>query len=200
MKEHFKYIWVLVITLSISNLKAQKSIDSLVDNYMSTNKIPGLALAIVKNDSVRTLKTYGLSSIQNDVKVDVNTTVELASLTKQFTAAAILKLQQDVKLNVDDYLHQHFPEYPEHWKAITIKQLLWHTSGLPGMFPHDNFTQNSFTGYSQMTAEQLDIMMQTNTVSKDLATKSIITDSLDFRPGSEYNYSDVGYLLLGDCY
>ncbi len=197
MKEHLKFIWILIIILSISNLKAQDSIDSLVDTYMSTNKIPGLALAIVKNDSVRTLKAYGLSSIQNDVKVDVNTTFELASLTKQFTAAAILKLQEDGKLNVDDYLHQYFPECPERWKAITIKQLLWHTSGLPGMFPHDNFTQKSFTGYSQMTAEQLDIMMQTNTVSKDLAIKSIITDSLDFEPGSAYNYSDVGYLLLG---
>lgn len=197
MKEHLKYIGILIIILSISNLKAQESIDSLVDTYMSTNKIPGLSLAIIENDSVKTIKSYGLSSIQNDVKVDVNTTFELASLTKQFTAAAILKLQQDGKLNVDDYLHQYFPECPERWKAITIKQLLWHTSGLPGMFPHDNFTQKSFTGYSKMTAEQLDIMMQTNTVSKNLAIKSIITDSLDFKPGSAYNYSDVGYLLLG---
>lgn len=197
MKEHLKFIWILIITLSISNLKAQESIDSLVDAYMSTNKIPGLSLAIIENDSVKTLKAYGLLSIQHDVKVDVNTTFELASLTKQFTAAAILKLQQDGKLNVDDYLHQYFPECPDRWKAITIKQLLWHTSGLPGMFPHDNFTQKSFTGYSKMTAEQLDIMMQSNTVSKDLAIKSIITDSLDFEPGSAYNYSDVGYLLLG---
>ena len=181
----------------MSSLKAQESIDSLVVTYMSKNKIPGLSLAIVKNGSVSKLTAYGISSIQNNVKVDINTTFELASLTKQFTAAAILKLQQDGKLNVDDYLHQYFPECPEHWKAITIKQLLWHTSGLPGMFPHDSFTQKSFTGYSQMTAEQLDIMMQTNTVSKDLAIKSIITDSLDFKPGSAYNYSDVGYLLLG---
>lgn len=181
----------------MSSLKAQESIDSLVVTYMSKNKIPGLSLAIVENGSVSKLTAYGVSSIQNNVKVDVNTTFELASLTKQFTAAAILKLQQDGKLNVDDYLHQYFPECPEHWKAITIKQLLWHTSGLPGMFPHDSFTQRSFTGYSQMTAEQLDVMMQTNTVSKDLAIKSIITDSLDFKPGSAYNYSDVGYLLLG---
>ena len=197
MKEGLKYILVLLITLSISNLKAQDTIDSLVETYMSTNRIPGLSLAIVKNDGVRTLKAYGLSSIQNEAKVDVNTTFELASLTKQFTAAAILKLQQDGKLNVDDYLHRYFPECPEHWRSITIKQLLWHTSGLPGMFPHDNFTQKSFTGYSKIAAEQLDIMMQTNTVTKDLAIKSIITDSLDFKPGSSHNYSDVGYLLLG---
>jgi CubicO group peptidase (beta-lactamase class C family) len=164
---------------------------------MSTNKIPGLSLAIIENDSVKTLKAFGLSSIQHHVKVDINTTFELASLTKQFTAAAILKLQQDGKLNVDDYLRQYFPECPERWKAITIKQLLWHTSGLPGMFPHDEFTQQSFTGYSNMTAAELDVMMQNNKVSKKLAIKSIITDSLDFEPGSAFNYSDVGYLLIG---
>ena len=178
-------------------MRAQESIDNIVDSYMSTNKIPGLSLAILHNDSVRTLKAYGFSSLQHDTKVDINTTFELASLTKQFTATAILKLQQDSQLNVNDYLHQYFPECPEHWKEITIKQLLWHTSGLPGMFPHDNFTQKSFTGYSNMTAGELDMMMQTNTVSKDLAIKSIITDSIDSKPGSAYNYSDVGYLLLG---
>lgn len=197
MKRHLKYILILKIVLSISGLKAQESIDQIVDSYMSTNKIPGLSLAIIQNDSIKTLKAYGLSSIQHDAKVDVNTTFELASLTKQFTATAILKLQQDGKLHVNDYLHQYFPECPEHWKAITIKQLLWHTSGLPGMFPHDSFTQKSFTGYSEMTAEELDLMMQTNTVNKEIAIKSIITDSLDYKPGSAYNYSDVGYLLLG---
>ena len=197
MNERLKYIWLVLITLSIFNLKAQESIDSLVVTYMSSNKIPGISLAIVENDNAKTLKAYGLSSIQNDAKVDINTTFELASLTKQFTAAAILKLQQEGKLNVNDYLHQYFPECPAHWKSITLKQLIWHTSGLPGMFPHDNFTQKSFTGYSKMAADQLDIMMQTNTVSKELAIKSIITDSLDFKPGSAYNYSDVGYLLLG---
>ncbi len=197
MKLHLKYKFILILLLSISNLNAQDSIDEIVGSYMLKNKLPGLSLAIDQKDSLRTLKAYGLSSIQNDVKVDINTTFELASLTKQFTAAAILKLQQDGKLNVDDYLYQYFPECPEHWKAITLKQLLWHTSGLPGMFPHDNFTQMSFTGYANMTADDLDMMMQTNTVSKDAAIKSIITDSLDSAPGTAYNYSDVGYLLLG---
>lgn len=197
VKNLLHYTWILIITLSTSNLKAQESIDSTVNAYMSTNKIPGLTLAIVENDSVTALKAYGLSSIQHDAKVDVNTTFELASLTKQFTAAAILKLQQDGKLNVNDFLYEHFPQCPEHWKAINIKQLLWHTSGLPGMFPHDNFTQESFTGYSEMKAADLDRMLQTNNVSKELAIKSIITDSLDFEPGTSYNYSDVGYLVLG---
>jgi CubicO group peptidase (beta-lactamase class C family) len=197
MKLNLKYKLILILLLSISNLKAQESIDEIVGSYMSMNKIPGLSLAIVQNDSLRDLKAFGLSSLQQASKVDVNTTFELASLTKQFTATVILKLHQDGKLNLNDYLHQYFPECPEHWKEITIQQLLWHTSGLPGMFPHDSFTQMSFTGYLNMTAGELDMMMQTNTVSKDVAIKSIISDSLDSTPGTAYNYSDVGYLLLG---
>ncbi len=197
MKLHLKYKLILILPLSIFNLKAQESIDEIVSSYMSMHKIPGLSLAIVQNDSLRDLKAYGLSSLQQDAKVDVNTTFELASLTKQFTAAAILKLHQDGKLKLNDNLHQHFPECPEHWKEITLQQLLWHTSGLPGMFPHDSFKQMSFTGYANMPAGELDRMMQTNTVSKEVAIKSVITDSLDSTPGTAYNYSDVGYLLLG---
>jgi CubicO group peptidase (beta-lactamase class C family) len=197
MKQQLKHILTLLLILSVSHLKAQESVDKIVESYMAKNKIPGLSLAIIQDDRIMTLNAYGLASIQQDAEVDVNTTFELASLTKQFTAAAILKLQQDGKLNVNDYLHIHFPECPEHWKRITIKQLLWHTSGLPGMFPHDGFTQMAFTGYSKMTPEELDRMMQTNNVSKEMAIQSIITDSLDSEPGSAYNYSDVGYLLLG---
>jgi CubicO group peptidase (beta-lactamase class C family) len=197
MNKQLKNIFTILLALIVFNLKAQKSVDEIVEAYMAIHKIPGLSLAIVEDDSIKTLSAYGLSSIQHEANVDVSTTFELASLTKQFTAAAILKLQQDGKLNVNDYLHQYFFECPEHWKSITIKQLLWHTSGLPGMFPHDNFKQNSFTGYSKMTSAELDLMMQTNRVSREAAIKSIITDSLDFKPGSAFNYSDVGYLLLG---
>ena len=197
MKDPLKYFWMLILLLSVLGVKAQESIDSVVDDYMIANKIPGLSLAIVQEDSLEVLKGYGLSSIQQGAKVDIHTTFELASLTKQFTASAILKLDQDGKLQLNDYLHQYFPECPDAWRAIRIKHLLWHISGLPGMFPHDQFNQMSFTGYAQMSAKDLDGMMQSNTVTKEVSIKSIITDQLDTAPGTAYNYSDVGYLLLG---
>jgi CubicO group peptidase (beta-lactamase class C family) len=81
MKFHLKYKLILLLLLSISNLKAQESIDEIVGSYMAMNKIPGLSLAIVQKDSHRDLKAYGLSSLQHEAKVDVNTTFELASLT-----------------------------------------------------------------------------------------------------------------------
>ncbi|MGB0805428.1 MAG: serine hydrolase domain-containing protein [Salibacteraceae bacterium] len=189
----------LVFTLFLSSFVANAQIieDSLIINYMNSNQIPGLVLGIQKGDSPISISAYGLADVQNSAPVENLTNFELASLSKQFTAAAILKLQEEGKLTVEDELVHHFPNAPNHWNGIKIKHLLWHTSGLPGMFPHDNFEQLSFTGYAQMEARLMDEMMQTNLVSKEISIKSILTDSLDFKPGTNYNYSDVGYLLLG---
>jgi CubicO group peptidase (beta-lactamase class C family) len=196
MKKLIVILIILIANLSTS-VSAQESIESLVKNYLKSHQIPGAVIGIIKNDSLVYLNSYGLADAQNNAEVNDSTTFELGSLTKQFTATAVLKLHQDNKLDIEDHLYEHFPECPYHWKEIKIKHLIWHTSGLPGMFPHDAFTQPSFTGYSKMDASRLDKMMQTNTVSKELAIQSIITDSLDFKPGTKYNYSDVGYLLLG---
>jgi len=190
------FITFLVVIASLHSW-AQDSIDSLINSYMSEHKIPGLALGVTQNDSIIKLGAYGVSSMQSRSEVRRNTSFELGSLSKQFTASAIIKLHQNKKLELEDYLHQYFPECPKHWRDIKIKHLLWHTSGLPGMFTHDNYTQSSFTGYVKMDANKLDGMMQTNLVTKKLSIESIITDSLDFTPGTDYNYSDVGYLVLG---
>ncbi len=173
------------------------ALERMVLEYMEEHQIPGLTLALVQNDSITHLQAAGLASIQQESKVSMQSTFELASLTKQFTATAILLLQQEGKLKVGDHLHQYFPECPDQWKSITIQHLLWHTSGLPGLFPHDQFTEPSFTGYSKMSAETLDLMMQSNTINKSQAIESVISDQLDNPPGTAYNYSDVGYLLLG---
>ena len=195
--QKLKTFLILLIVSLTNSVKAQESIDSLVANYLNMHQIPGAVIGISNKDSVVKLVSYGLADVQNNSAVNDSTSFELGSLTKQFTACAILKLQEDQKLNVEDYLFEHFPECPEHWKEVKLKHLIWHTSGLPGMFPHDDFTQPSFTGYLKMDAATLDKMMQTNTVTKELAIQSILSDSLDFKPGTKYNYSDVGYLVLG---
>ncbi len=194
-----KLISILVVLISSFStlMKAQDGVDSFVSNYLKAHQVPGAVIGITTNDSLVKLSAYGLADVQNNSKVTNATSFELGSLTKQFTAFVILKLQQDQRLTIEDYLYEHFPECPEHWKEIKIKHLIWHTSGLPGMFPHDQFIQKSFTGYAKMDASTLDGMMQTNLVSKELSIQSVISDSLDFKPGTKYNYSDVGYLVLG---
>jgi len=175
----------------------QDSLNTVIQQGMSKHKVPGAVIGIVKDDSLVNVVPFGFADVQNQSKVQSGTSFELGSLTKQFTAAAIVLLQQEGKLSIEDYIYKYFPECPEHWKEIKIKHLIWHTSGLPGMFPHDAFTEHSFTGYNKMSPNDLDLMMQLNTVSKENAIKSIITDSLDTKPGTHYNYSDVGYLVLG---
>lgn len=202
MKQKFRLVlfFTLILLFGIevkSQVIDSSSIDSVVHAHMAEYKIPGLVVGISDSNNLVKLKAYGVADLQNSSPVKDISTFELGSLSKQFTAAAILKLQQNGKLSVEDYLFKYFPESPANWKEIKIKHLLWHTSGLPGMWPHDSFTQNAFTGYSRMSAEELDKMMQTNMVSKEVSIKSIISDSLDFQPGTKYNYSDVGYLVLG---
>ncbi len=193
-----KKLLALFLSLLLwGHVYVQDSIEKLIVDYLEVYQVPGAVVGVVKDDSLHQLSAYGVADVQNGANVITKTSFELGSLTKQFTAAAILKLQQDHKINVEDYLYTHFPECPEHWRSIKIKHLIWHTSGLPGMFPHDAFQQKSFTGYAKMETSELDKMMQTNLVTKANSIRSIISDSLDFEPGTKYNYSDVGYLLLG---
>ena len=204
MKKERTFAIVLLSIILNLNVYAQEKgtytineVDTLVNSLMQKYKIPGMVLGIIDPSNFVKLEAYGVADVQNNAPVVRATTFELGSLSKQFTAAAILKLQQDGKLSVEDYLFKYFPECPENWKEIKIKHLLWHTSGLPGMYPRDSFKNRSFTGYAKMTAVELDAMMQTNNVSKKTAIQSIISDSLDYQPGTKYNYSDVGYLVLG---
>ncbi|MCH2042896.1 MAG: beta-lactamase family protein [Saprospiraceae bacterium] len=172
-------------------------LDSLVETSMKNYQIPGMVLGIIDGQELVKLSPYGFVDLQFAVPTNDSTVFELASLSKQFTAAAIILLQQRGELSLDDNLSKYLPNCPKNWESIKIKHLLWHTSGLPGMFPRDSFTNQAFTGYAKMSSVELDAMMQVNNVSKEMALKSILTDELDFEPGEKHHYSDVGYLLLG---
>lgn len=190
-------VLLFALKANAQNLKYSSAIlDSLVHSSMTKYQIPGMVIGLIENDSL-TQVAYGFSNVQNSSLTLISTTFELGSLSKQFTASAILLLQQRGKLSVDDYINTYIPNCPKSWDNIKIKHLIWHTSGLPGLFVRDNFKSKSFTGYSKMSSSQLDRMMQSNFVSKELAFESIKSDKLDFQPGEKYNYSDVGYLLLG---
>ncbi|UTW65265.1 beta-lactamase family protein [bacterium SCSIO 12643] len=199
----FRLIVLILLTTPLNlSLNAQSSIDttkvdSVMEAGMKKYRIPGATIGIFHKDELIKVSAYGLADIQNKAPIMGQTSFELASISKQFTATAILLLQQRGRLNLDDPISKHFPEAPQNWNAIKIKHLLWHTSGLPGMFPRDKFMSPGFSGYKKMTSEELDLMMQTNTISKKNSIQSIITDTLDFEPGEYYNYSDVGYLVLG---
>jgi CubicO group peptidase (beta-lactamase class C family) len=131
--------FILIITAEVSSQTSRKSLEEKLPQVeiflkaeMETRQIPGLAYGIFDESEMVASGTYGLANVQHQVPVKIETIFPLASITKQFTAAAILILQQDGKLKVSDKLCQYLEECPEQWSEITLYQLLSHASGLPG--------------------------------------------------------------------
>ena len=97
---------------------------------MARRKIPGLALAVVQHGQIVRLAGYGLASVELEAPVTPDTVFELASVTKQFTAAATMKLVEEGKVGLDEPVSKYLQGTPPTWHAITIRHLLTHTAGL----------------------------------------------------------------------
>ncbi len=123
---------------------------------------------------------YGLGDEEWSASNTIQTKFRIASLSKQFTAACILLLQERGRLNVHDSISRYMPDLPAAWQAITIHQLLTHTSGIPNS---TNSSENDRIDRTGATPQQL---------------IGLFTDQpLDFEPGTNWNYSNTGYILLG---
>lgn len=178
-----------VTAQSVNEIDQEKitAIDSYIREVMDKKKIPGLVYGVFDENSILLTKPYGLADLQNQAPVREHTVFELASITKQFTASAILILQQDGKLNINDPLHKHFPECPESWNQITIKHLLTHTSGLTG--------SDDYPGINDMTGER--VRKEYANWSKQFLIDALIKHEPQHPPGEVFHYSDPGYALLG---
>ena len=125
-------------------------------------------------------KAYGLGDEEWGANNTVHTKFRIASLTKQFTASCILLLEERDRLNVHDPISRYLSGLPQAWQAITIHQLLTHTSGVPNS---TNRTENAQRDRTGATPQQM---------------IALVADKpLDFSPGTNWNYSNTGYILLG---
>ena len=116
------------------------STDIIVKQMMEKQKIVGLSLAVIKNGQPVVNKGYGLANAELNVPVTSETVIRLGSVSKQFFATAIMKLMEEGKLSIEDPVHKFFPDAPEAWRPIKIKNLMSHTSGLQREGPaYDNF-------------------------------------------------------------
>ncbi len=106
-------------------------IDDYVHSEMVKRKIPGMALAVLRDGKVIKESTYGLASIELNVPVTKDTSFVLASMTKVFTASAVMLLAQDGKLTLDEQIGSILPQVPAAWQGVTLRQCLSHSSGLP---------------------------------------------------------------------
>lgn len=152
---------------------------------LTTGNIPGAAVLVLKKNGVVFERGYGVTDLRSLRKVDSSTNFRLASCTKQFTALAVMLLVHDGKLHYDNRLTDVFPDFPEYGRAITIRNLLNHTSGL------QDYEDLMPTPAPTLPVEQVQI---NDAGVLDLLKRQRNTK---FAPGTQWAYSNSGYVLLG---
>jgi D-alanyl-D-alanine carboxypeptidase len=157
-------------------------VDEYIQVEMKKRLIPGLALVVIQNGEVIKTNGYGFANLEHEVPVTLDTVFELASVTKQFTATAVMLLVEEGKIKLDDPIVEYLPNSPEQWKGITVRHLLTHTAGLASL-------ENGFKALNEGGA-------RLNYTTSELfnAAKN---DPVSFAPGERWQYSDLGYFLLG---
>src|SRR5438128_5761268 len=153
--------------------------DRIIQSHVDSKQFMGSVL-VAQGGKVLLNNGYGSANLEWDIPDSPQTKFRLGSLTKQFTAAAILLLEERGKLRTDDLVAKYLHDAPASWAKITIANLLTHTSGIP------NFT--SFADYSTTEA--------TPTTPEQLVAR-FRDKPLNFQPGEQWEYSTPGYLLLG---
>ena len=151
-------------------------IDALMRDY--AGQVPGASVVVVRDDKVVFQKSYGGANLEERVVATAQTHYRLASVTKQFTAAAILTLAERGKLSLDESIRKDLPSLPSYADPITIRQLLTHTSGL--------------IDYEDVIPEG------TTTQLKDVDVLRLLEAQQPtyFAPGTSYRYSNTGYAFL----
>ena len=172
----FLLMAVLCTGASATPLDSIPMIDRFVSVEMSRQKIPGMALAVVKNGEVVAAKGYGFANLEHRVPVTTHSIFQAGSVGKQFTAAAIVLLEEHGKLRLDDKIARYLPPTKARWGSITIRHLLTHTSGIPE--------------YEDEADDRRDY-------SERELTELVGLLSRKSPPGHKFEYSNSGYLLLG---
>ena len=155
-----------------------------VDTYIEAQRqqwhVPGVSVAVVQDGKTVLAKGYGMANVELNTPATKDTVYELLSISKQFTAAAILLLVEEGKVALDAPLSQYLPDTPASWNAITIRHLLTHTSGI-----RDYTDAHPF----------FETIRQDATPQELLAPVKI--GPLSFAPGTQWRYSNSNYYLLG---
>ena len=160
-----------------SSETTNKMVDSFVAKRMNDFQIPGLALAVIKDGKITKLKGYGVANLETMTPVTDESIFMIASLSKQFIATAILLLQQEQKLSIEDKVSKYLDSLPESWHQITLKQLLIHTSGL---------VRDPLDYQPYVKQEPMEVI------------KAMFDIPLHATPGESWLYSNAGYYILAE--
>src|SRR5271157_282600 len=170
-----------------ANEDLKQQLDAIFTAVTQPND-PGLAVLALKNGHTEFEKGYGVAELRTRAKIDGKTNFRLASFTKQFTAMAIMLLIHDGKLRYDETLTEVVPDFPAYGKAITIRNLLTHTSGLAEYEDLMDATEK-VKGPTWTPEKQIQDDEVLELLKKEKAGK--------FAPGTSWAYSNSGYVALG---
>ena len=185
-KQVAAWYWLLgfSVLLSFSSF-AEQTTEAMVDELFAgyTNDSPGVSVAVVKDGNIVLSKSYGLANLEYSVPITSQTVFNVGSVSKQFTAFAIYLLADKGKLSLDDDIRMYLPEMHDFGKSITIKHLLYHTSGIK-----EPLALLGFAGW------RMDDYISTEQVLQLLGRQT----SLNFETGTDFRYSNANYVLLAE--
>jgi CubicO group peptidase (beta-lactamase class C family) len=173
-----KTLTMVATLLAVPAFALADAVDEFVSNYRQLHHVPGIAVTITRDGQVVRAAGYGLANVELDVAVTPDTVFQTGSVGKQFTAMAIMMLVDEGKLGLDDPISRYFPGAPATWNGITVRHLLTHTSGI-----------KDWEGKTDIDYR------------KDYTEDELVQVAMklppDFAPGTQWSYSNTGYVLLG---
>lgn len=167
---------VFALLLALSLCARADALDERILAEMQRQQIPGLSIAVVKDGKIVREAGYGMANLEHQVAVTPDTIFQSGSVGKQFTAALVMLLVKDGKLGLDDPIARHLKGTPPAWKAITLRHMLTHTSGLGD--PDHVIKLNEAYDDARLLRAGAGLALQ-------------------FKPGTKWAYSNFAYQLLG---
>ena len=171
------FMWMLLTGMAGCSVDRTPDIDRIMADYDQPG-VPGASVMVIQDGEPVVARGYGLAYLDNETPVTPDTSFRLASITKQFTATAVLMLVEDGALSLDDSIREYFPELPGFADEVTIRHLLQHTSGIED--------------YEPIYGDQFPQQVRDTGVVHIIGT----TEGTYFTPGTEYRYSNSGYAIL----
>ena len=161
-------------------------VDDYLELHLRQLHIPGASIAVVRDGQIIKAQGYGLANVELNVPATRHTVYEIGSMTKQFTATAIMMLVEEGKIRLDDPVTRYFPAAPDTWNGITIRHLLSHTSGI----------QNHVAVPGFLNVFRTNLEFQPS-LTRDELLQLFFKLPLEFEPGDTWAYDNTGYYLLG---
>lgn len=154
--------------------------DSIAESPVLEGRVAGLAVAVIRGPDTLLMKGYGMADLEWQIPMPVDAVFEIGSVTKQFTAAAVLKLRDQGKIDLDADLSQYLPDFDTQGHRIPVRRLLDHTSGMRGATEMESFRT-----------------INTQDLPRDTLLDLIAAEPFDFAPGEALIYNNSAYILLG---